>query len=87
MIGVEPRRLRLPVVSAPMFLVSGPELVLAASRAGIVGAFPTPNCHTAAQLDEWMGTIADGLSDASSSGAGPWAVRLKERYWADQVSG
>ena len=35
--------LRLPVVAAPMFLVSGPELVVAAARAGILGAFPTQN--------------------------------------------
>ena len=46
--------LRLPIVAAPMFLVSGPEMVIAAARAGIVGAFPTPNCRTAAELDEWM---------------------------------
>jgi len=62
--------LRLPVVAAPMFLVSGPELVVAAARAGILGAFPTQNCRTPEQLDEWLGTIASG-----SVGA-PWAVNL-----------
>ena len=46
--------LRLPVVAAPMFLVSEPELVLAARRAGIVGAFPTPNARPIEVLDEWI---------------------------------
>ena len=46
--------LRLPVVAAPMFLISGPDLVLAACRAGIVGAFPTPNARPIEVLDQWM---------------------------------
>lgn len=50
--------LRLPVIAAPMFLVSSPDLVIAAARAGIVGAFPTPNARTAEQLDDWMTRIA-----------------------------
>src|SRR6478736_2015228 len=53
-----------------MFLVSGPELVVAAARAGILGAFPTQNCRTPEQLDEWLGAIASGSGDA------PWAVNL-----------
>ena len=65
--------LRLPVVAAPMFLVSGPELVVAACESGIVGSFPAPNCRTVADLDRWMGTISDQL--AGSDGA-PWAVNL-----------
>lgn len=65
-------KLRLPVVAAPMFLVSGPEMVIAAARSGIVGAFPTPNCRTAEQLDEWMTRIA-----AETAGApGLWAANL-----------
>lgn len=64
-------QLRLPIMAAPMFLVSGPELVLAANRAGIIGAFPTPNCRTAAELDEWMGRIQDGLTQPRR-----WAVNL-----------
>ncbi|WP_242652999.1 NAD(P)H-dependent flavin oxidoreductase [Intrasporangium flavum] len=63
-------RLRLPVVAAPMFLVSGPELVVAAARAGILGAFPTQNCRTAAELDGWLAQVAAGVGDA------PWAVNL-----------
>ena len=57
-------RLRLPVVAAPMFLVSGPDMVIAAARAGIVGAFPTPNCRTTEQVDEWMTRIVAETADA-----------------------
>jgi len=63
--------LRLPVVAAPMFLVSGPELVVAACRAGIVGAFPTTNCRTAPELDAWMTRIV-----AETQGHAPWAANL-----------
>ena len=38
--------LRLPIVVAPMFLVSGPDIVIAAARSGVVGAFPAPNART-----------------------------------------
>ncbi|MBY8822063.1 NAD(P)H-dependent flavin oxidoreductase [Sphingomonas colocasiae] len=65
-------KLRLPVVAAPMFLVSGPDMVIAAARAGIVGAFPTPNCRTAAELDGWMARIAAETADAP----GLWAANL-----------
>lgn len=67
-----PHPMRLPVISAPMFLVSGPELVIAACKAGIGGAFPTPNCRTIADLDAWMGQITDALNP----GDGPWVANL-----------
>lgn len=67
-----PNPMRLPVISAPMFLVSGPELVIAACKAGIGGAFPTPNCRTVAELDAWMGQITDALNP----GDGPWVANL-----------
>lgn len=66
-------RLRLPVVAAPMFLVSGPELVVAACRSGIVGSFPSPNCRTTEELDTWMGTISDQVDPSNSA---PWALNL-----------
>ena len=50
-------RLRLPLIAAPMFLVSGPDLVIAASRAGVIGSFPTANCRTLEELDDWLGRI------------------------------
>ena len=54
-------RLRLPVVAAPMFLVSGPDLVIAACRAGVLGMFPALNRRTTAGLDEWLTTIDAAL--------------------------
>ncbi|CAM2849448.1 nitronate monooxygenase family protein [Prescottella defluvii] len=74
-----PTALRLPVVAAPMFLVSGPELVTAACTAGIVGSFPTQNCRTAADLDTWMGSITDHLRAAEAAGSrpvAPWAANV-----------
>jgi nitronate monooxygenase len=65
-------RLRLPAIAAPMFLISGPELVLAACRAGIIGAFPTPNARTAEILDQWLARIHRGVR----SGDAPWAANL-----------
>ncbi|MHA3021820.1 NAD(P)H-dependent flavin oxidoreductase [Mycobacterium sp. BMJ-28] len=69
-------RLRLPVIAAPMFLVSGPELVTAACRAGVIGSFPTQNCRTVEDLDRWMGSITDDLATPSSSTAAPWAANI-----------
>lgn len=47
-------RLSLPLIAAPMFLVSGPDLVVEACRAGVIGAFPTVNCRSVAELDAWL---------------------------------
>jgi len=72
--------LRIPVVAAPMFLISGPEMVLAACKAGIVGAFPTPNARPIEVLDEWMRIITEGLAEARAADPdaviGPWAANL-----------
>ena len=64
--------LRLPVFAAPMFLVSGPEMVVAACRAGIGGAFPTTNCRTVEEVDGWMDQITGSLRP----GDGPWICNL-----------
>lgn len=74
MTRLEPATLRLPAIAAPMFLVSSPDLVVAACASGIVGSFPTPNCRTVAQLDAWMSDIATRL--AALPDAAPWAVNL-----------
>ncbi len=50
-------RLSLPLIAAPMFLVSGVELVAAACRNGVIGSFPTVNCRSPEQLDGWLGDI------------------------------
>src|SRR6185369_16170221 len=75
-----PHALRLPLVAAPMFQVSGPDLVLAACTSGIVGAFPTPNTRTVEELDGWMARIVDGLAAAPERNPktviGPWAANL-----------
>jgi len=70
--------LRLPVFAAPMFLVSGPELVIAACKAGIVGTFPTPNCRNTQELDAWMAEITSALASAKPGPypIGPWAANL-----------
>ena len=59
-------RLRLPLVAAPMFQVSGPELVLAACRAGVVGAFPAANCRSLPELDGWLARFDDELTGADA---------------------
>lgn len=66
--------LRLPVIAAPMFIVSGPDLVIAQCKAGIVGSFPALNARPASQLDEWLARITEEL--AGSPGAAPFAVNL-----------
>jgi len=55
-------RLKIPLVGAPMFIVSGPELVLAQCKAGIVGAFPALNARPEAMLDEWLARITEELA-------------------------
>jgi nitronate monooxygenase len=70
--------LRLPVVGAPMFIVSTPRLVLAQCKAGIVGAFPALNARPASQLDEWLAEITEELARYQranpKAGVAPFAV-------------
>lgn len=66
--------LTLPVVLAPMFRVCGPELVIAASRAGIAGSFPTANCRTSEELGEWVAQIKTALADEPQPR--PWGANL-----------
>ncbi len=71
-------RLRLPVIGSPMFIVSGPELVIAQCKAGIVGSFPALNARPSGVLDEWMHRITEELAahnrDNPDSPAAPFAV-------------
>jgi nitronate monooxygenase len=62
-------QLRLPVIVAPMFLVSGPDLVIASCNAGLIGSFPGPNARTAEELEKWMHQI-------HSSTSNPWAFNM-----------
>lgn len=64
-------KLRVPLIAAPMFLVSGPDLVIATCRAGAIGSFPTANCRTLEDLDEWLRRMAE-----ETEGAAPFAPNL-----------
>jgi nitronate monooxygenase len=66
------RHLALPVIGAPMFLVSNPDLVIAQCRNGVIGAFPALNARPEAQLDEWLTQITGELANAPA--AAPYAV-------------
>ena len=66
------RRLRLPAIAAPMFLVSGVEMVLSACKAGIIGSFPANNARTLEELDAWMGAIAGTIGPDDP----PWAINV-----------
>jgi nitronate monooxygenase len=72
-------RLNLPLIAAPMFLVSGVDLVVAACRNGVIGSFPTVNCRSVDQLDDWLGDIEDQLrchADASGKPCAPICPNL-----------
>lgn len=64
----------LPVMAAPMFLVSGPELVIACARHCIVGAFPAANARNVDTLREWMRNTRDEV--AAQGGLGIWALNM-----------
>jgi nitronate monooxygenase len=72
-------RLSLPLIAAPMFLVSGVELVVAACRNGVIGSFPTVNCRSPEQLDGWLGEIESRLRrhmDETGKPAAPICANL-----------
>lgn len=60
-------RLAAPIVGAPLFIVSGPDLVIAQCKAGIVGAFPALNARPPELLDEWLTRIETELSDYAAA--------------------
>ncbi|QPC86707.1 nitronate monooxygenase [Mesorhizobium sp. NBSH29] len=72
------KNLRLPVVAAPLFIISHPPLVLAQCKAGVVGSFPALNARPEAQLDEWLAEVTESLAahDAMNPDApsAPFAV-------------
>jgi len=72
-------RLRLPVIVAPMFLLSGPEIVVAAAKAGVVGAFPTLNARTVSDLERWLKNITENIAALKVTGTaynGAWAANV-----------
>lgn len=72
--------LALPVISAPMFLVSGPTLVKEACLNGIIGSFPAPNARPIEVLDEWMNQLNEELANEKSKDPSrkiaPWAMNM-----------
>jgi nitronate monooxygenase len=72
------KNLRIPVVGAPLFIISHPALVIAQCKAGVVGSFPALNARPEAQLDEWLAEITETLRDHDEknpdSPAAPFAV-------------
>jgi nitronate monooxygenase len=81
--------MRLPLIAAPMFLVSGPDLVLAACRAGIAGAFPTPNARSLEILEGWLRQVVEGHAqacEATPGKVGPWALNLVTHSSYDRLA-
>ncbi len=72
--------LRLPVIGAPLFIISHPELVIAQCKAGIVGSFPTLNARPSGVLDEWLHRITEELAahdrDHPERPSAPFACNL-----------
>jgi len=86
--------LRLPVIGAPLFIISNPKLVIAQCTSGIVGSFPALNARPASQLDEWIHEISEALAghdrDNPERPSAPFAVnqivhRSNDRFEADMA--
>jgi nitronate monooxygenase len=65
-------RLSIPVIGSPLFIISGPELVMAQCRAGIIGSFPSLNARPLAQFEEWLQRLSTELGPDDA----PYAVNL-----------
>lgn len=74
------KSVKLPVIMAPMFLVSSPEMVVEGCKSGVIGSFPLLNARTADVLEEWMKTITFELAQARqkqpNDRVAPWAVNF-----------
>ncbi|KPP89351.1 nitronate monooxygenase family protein [Erythrobacter sp. HL-111] len=88
-------RLRLPLIGSPLFIVSGPELVIAQCKAGIIGSFPALNARPQSLLDEWLHQITEELArhnrEHPDFPAAPFAVnqiihKTNDRVEADMAT-
>lgn len=70
----EIKNLSVPVIVAPMFRVSGPDLVINACRSGVIGSFPAINPRTIDELDQWLMQISSSLADSPDTA--PYAVNM-----------
>ena len=86
------QRLRIPVIGAPLFIISNPKLVIAQCTSGIVGSFPALNARPAELLDEWIHEVTEALAawdrDHPERPAAPFAVnqivhRSNDRFERD----
>lgn len=77
----------LPVICAPMFLVSGPDLVRAACASGLLGVLPRHNARTFEQFDSWLTDIRRELDEIEATGrtVGPLAVNLSAKVDHDEL--
>jgi len=79
-LGALRAQLSLPLICAPMFLVSGPDLVVATCRNGVIGSFPAPNARPLDVLDAWMARVAGELEAARRADPrariAPWSINL-----------
>ncbi|MEK9704756.1 MAG: nitronate monooxygenase [Paracoccaceae bacterium] len=71
-IGSIKSRLRLPAICAPMFLVTGPDMVISACKSGVLGTFPATNARTEEQLVSWLDRISTSITKADA----PWALNM-----------
>ncbi|WP_152655345.1 nitronate monooxygenase family protein [Oceanobacillus sp. CFH 90083] len=86
------RRMNLPVIMAPMFLISTPNMVVSACEAGIIGTFPALNARTKEVLDSWMTEINERLQEKEQANPNakiaPWGVNFishssNKRFYED----
>lgn len=71
-IGSIKSRLRLPAICAPMFLVTGPDMVISTCKSGVLGTFPATNARTEEQLVSWLDQISTSITKADA----PWALNM-----------
>lgn len=83
------QRLTLPVICAPMFLVTGPDLVREACKAGVIGGLPRANARTIEEFEAWMKAIREALdahkAENPDTRIAPVAVNLNTRMPADEL--
>ncbi len=88
-------RMRIPVIGAPLFIVSNPDLVIAQCKVGIIGSFPALNARPQSQLDEWIHQITEELAAHDRANpdqpSAPFAVnqivhRSNDRFEADMLT-
>ncbi|RNB88714.1 nitronate monooxygenase [Brevibacillus nitrificans] len=79
----------LPVITAPMFLVSNPQLVISACKSGVIGSFPSLNARTVDDLQVWMSTITEELVRSRAAEPdrkiAPWAINIVIRHLNERL--